>query len=501
MTKAKAGAKAKPSISFRVSTVMDRGEMIAARKHDMRLGPQPGYVDGDKSAENTVLSLTTGYDLLKSAWSRHVDRDAAAMEARRLEDRKAKAMWRAGIITFSTEAQALLGDKSPELEAKAAFEDFAKRHAVRLLWAIGHHDESSVHYHAMFENIRADGRCLRLNATDLSAEQELAAGHFAHLGLVRGTKKADRIAAGEPPSKTINRSVKQLHADLPAEIEALEEKLATAQARADKAEAKAQKFEGDADVAQARLERYQAKIKDLEEKIAKLNAISAKVPKLTADDLKPAVLKKRDFLGDIVEEPEMRAARVNQTIAKAFQPLVQSAQRVLLAETRANEAEMLQRASEADAGHYRELTAGLQPADLLQIAQLAEVKRAENKRLAAEQALVDEAQRRADALPSLLKKASGAALTFVEHAIAAIKKFGGHLAVDWKATGSAAVRESTREHGQSHESAFKAVFDLSPGHVRVTPEHKASELERARGLDAKAAQRPATPTPDSDYRP
>jgi hypothetical protein len=270
MSEATAEAQAKPSISFRVSKVMDRAQMTGARKHDMRLGPQPGYIDADKSAKNTALSLTDGYDLLKSAWSRRLDRDAAAMEARRIEDRKAKAMWRAGIITFSTEAQALLGDKSPEQEAKAAFEDFARRHGVRLLWAVGHHDESAVHFHAMFENIRDDGRCLRLNAKELSAEQDLVAKHFSKLGLVRGTKKADRIAAGEPISKTINRSVKQLHADLPAEIEAAQERLAKAQARADKAEANAKKYEGDADVALDRFNRYKVKVAEQEAKLAGL---------------------------------------------------------------------------------------------------------------------------------------------------------------------------------------------------------------------------------------
>ena len=273
MSEATAEAQAKPSISFRVSKVLDRGQMTGARKHDMRLGPQPGYVDAERSAKNTTLSLTDGYDLLKSAWSRRLDRDAAEMEARRIEDRKAKAMWRAGIITFSTAAQKLLGDKSPEAEAKATFEDFAKRHGVRLLWAVGHHDESAIHFHAMFENIRADGRCLRLNAGDLSNEQEIAAAHFAHLGLVRGTKKADRIADGEPPSKTINRSVKQLHADLPAEIEAVKAKLAKAQERAEKAEAKAKKYEGDADQALARLEGYEVKIALLKAELVDLTKI------------------------------------------------------------------------------------------------------------------------------------------------------------------------------------------------------------------------------------
>jgi hypothetical protein len=267
---ATAEAEARPSISFRVSTVMDRGRMTHARKHDMRLGHQPAYVDASRSDKNTLLSLSSGYDGLKSAWSRRLDRDSAEMESRRIENRKAKAMWRAAIITFSTEAQALLGDKSPEQEAKAAFEDFARRQGVRLLWAVGHHDETAIHFHAMFENIRADGRCLRLNAKELSAEQDLVAKHFSKLGLVRGTKKADRIAAGEPPSKTINRSVKQLHADLPAEIEAAQERLAKAQARADKAEANAKKYEGDADVALDRFNRYKVKVAEQEAKLAGL---------------------------------------------------------------------------------------------------------------------------------------------------------------------------------------------------------------------------------------
>jgi hypothetical protein len=41
----------------------------------------------------------------------------------------------------------------------------------------------------------------------------------------RGHRKADRLAAGAKPSEAVNRSVRQLHQELPVELEALNQRI------------------------------------------------------------------------------------------------------------------------------------------------------------------------------------------------------------------------------------------------------------------------------------
>ncbi|WP_143613174.1 hypothetical protein [Thiohalospira halophila] len=96
---------------------------------------------------------------------------------------------------------------------------------------------------------------------------------YNEIGIERGIRKVDRLKAGEPDSKTVHRSVKQLHADLPAEIEAAQEHtqevLAEAREQADVARTEAADAEAERERARERADEAQAELQALEEKIAK----------------------------------------------------------------------------------------------------------------------------------------------------------------------------------------------------------------------------------------
>lgn len=285
MTTAGSSPAGAPSLSFRLSTALNRAKMVAGRTHDMRIGRQPAYVDGSRSDQNVVLACAEGYDARGSGWSRFLDREAAQLEARRVRRTKAGTMWRSAILTFSRAAQELL-TTPPDVEARRVFEDFSARHGVRLLWAIGHRDESAAHFHAMFENVASNGMSLDLDRAALAAEQDIAASHFAHLGIVRGKKKTQRMLDGEDASTFIHRSVRELHRDLPAELEAARSALADTfasiekhQARAEAARLKAEEYAGDAQKAMERVQRYEERARHAQ---ARWEALQGQIEDLEA---------------------------------------------------------------------------------------------------------------------------------------------------------------------------------------------------------------------------
>lgn len=289
-------AAGSPALSFRVSKVLNRAAVMGSRMHDMRLGKQPSYVDGSRSDQNTTLALVDGYDKHGSAWSRFFSREEQELAARRKQQSKSQKMWRAAILTFSKEAQAIL-PSHPDAEALAVFRDFARRHNVRLLWSVGHRDESAAHYHAMFENVTGTGYALRLGVADLSAEQDIAAWHFRDLGINRGKSKRARIADGEDPSAFIHRSVRELHHDLPAELDAARKALAESfvsieknQALAEKARLKAEEYGETAQKALQRAQRYEERAQAAQQRWealqGQIEALEAREAALTARERK-----------------------------------------------------------------------------------------------------------------------------------------------------------------------------------------------------------------------
>ncbi|MDP1775346.1 MAG: hypothetical protein Q8K94_01890, partial [Moraxellaceae bacterium] len=220
------------------------------------------------------------------------------------------------------------------------------------------------------------------------------------------------------------------------------------------------------------------------------------IPVFSDELLRPAVVEK-GFFGR-TENSEERRTRVNAGIKKAVSPALALAEQAKAAQAKVESLEIaLAHSREASKELYSIYTDGLSNEQQTKLADIADAYRIENKRIAdadaavraeteASNAKLAEAQRRVDALPLRRKLASGAAQTFIEHAIAALKAVQNlWQRVDWGKTAADAIRESTTEHHQSHESGWKAVFDLSPGHVDVTESERAIKLDQARELDRK----------------
>jgi len=209
------------TLCFRIQAI-GRSQLLQQRRHDLRIGRMPRYVDKDRKDLNVTL-----YQLPEFGYTANIrktmDREEKEILKRAAHKTKVGRYWRMAILTFSHAAQQLLREKSelPHSEALEAAQDFAVRHKVKLISLDYHGDEAAPHYHITFDGIDNLGYAIRLNSKALSDEQDFFARHFSIWGIGRGKPKAQRIDNGEPWSAIIHRSVAQLHSDLPAEIAAI----------------------------------------------------------------------------------------------------------------------------------------------------------------------------------------------------------------------------------------------------------------------------------------
>ena len=295
-----------PSISFRLEALDGRG-LLGQRRHDLRIGKQPDYVDAKRAGENAALFRAEGWGRVEDESEEqdgariHQLMDACRTEIEGRAKRKTSVgkYWRRAIITFSHEAQKALADegKLPHAEALTAFKAFADAHGVKLLTVDFHGDETAPHYHANFEGVNDKGYALRLNREELSATQDQIASHFANYGLTRGKRKEERKAAGEDPSKWNHRTVRELHEqhlsdnnavltfqqeqiasynrelnELEQQIAAEQERLAKNEERAKKARQKAEADEAKADKALKNAETYERRAREAAQSLEQLEA-------------------------------------------------------------------------------------------------------------------------------------------------------------------------------------------------------------------------------------
>lgn len=216
------------------------------RKHDLRIGAQPDYVDGSLLHLNRILiAPLTG----------------AAMRTRAVERRERKPRERAmksnasvsmrGIITFGHQAQDLFGELPVERQ-DAAFLDLAQQVAARLnvdlTGLVVHMDESAIHAHFQLDSYDAHGNSVsdmvkRQQLTDLQdLTAEVLQQHCP--GIERGKRKAERLLAGAAPADVVNKRPSQLRRELAREIngqsyalDGLREEEAKLQKRIDKLQA------------------------------------------------------------------------------------------------------------------------------------------------------------------------------------------------------------------------------------------------------------------------
>lgn len=201
--------------------------------HDLRLGPQPEYVNAARSKLNRVLISPLTNNNLRDEWER-----IKKAVGKKGKLRSNQNLSYAGIITFGTEAQRIFEGLAADRQDMALHEvadKVAGRFGTKLTGLVVHLDESALHAHFQLRGISNNGTVLssQVKRGALRDVQTIAAevmGRHA-TGIERGKNKWKRIEEGEDYAATVNRSVRQLHDDLPKEIAEREAALVEVQAR------------------------------------------------------------------------------------------------------------------------------------------------------------------------------------------------------------------------------------------------------------------------------
>lgn len=206
------------AISVRVEHYA-RDKAARQRRHDMRDGPQPKYIQAELKSENSVIiEPPSAADFSSICQGRRTEKKRAM--------RSNAAVLTSSIITFGSEAQAWVKDLSkPDRDAmfQAVAEAVAKHLGADLSGLISHGDESAPHAHGYSPATRSDGKPLskvitRAIASELQDIAAAAARPWLPM-IERGNRKRDRLEAGASYADTVHRSVRQLHQELPADLE------------------------------------------------------------------------------------------------------------------------------------------------------------------------------------------------------------------------------------------------------------------------------------------
>lgn len=302
--------------------------------HDLRIGAQPDYVDAKRSPLNSVpVPYLTAKELSSVCLERRkgrAEKDGAKRQPRSMK--KDAAIGVAGIITFGKEAQPKIENLTPQ-EQDALFLESAQAVAKKLGTTLDglsvHRDESAIHAHFQLAGYGLDGNPLskKMDIKMCSSLQDIGARPFLKYGISRGEKIGDRIKRGDDYSKTIHRSVRQLHSDLPKELEAAQQRVAEMETKVEKTEGKLSQvnrnlvkahsdntdlkttnasLEKEKQRLEKRLSTYQKRLDDREAELNRLSQIGKKKPEMkTGTILEPQ--PKKGLLGrESVKKSEIK---------------------------------------------------------------------------------------------------------------------------------------------------------------------------------------------------
>jgi len=222
------------------------------RSHDLReKTTTPGYVDDDRTILNSpgdipslekiheanenmkfVARQETEAKFEKAKASGDDDKIKEAKKeknkCRKSYDRNGVVAYR-GILTFGTNARLGVIDKLSSQEQDSLALEAINRVANVLdstfFGITAHRDEASIHFHFYILATNKFGKKLNPTKPDLRKIQDEAAKPFNKFGISRGKSKEAWIKEGADSSKTIHKSVSELHADLPFELEAAKKEL------------------------------------------------------------------------------------------------------------------------------------------------------------------------------------------------------------------------------------------------------------------------------------
>ena len=273
--------KANPRAAMVRVEIRDAQGYANQRRHDLRIGAQPAYVNPDPPEPNRVfIQPMTTQEIKALARERRAQRDMA----RAMKSNSGVAV--VGIIGFGIEAQKMfeaLGPEDQERALRAAVARVAADLKTTVTGLVLHLDESARHAHFSLCGYDVTGQPLStwmgrgvLRELQTALHEELQA--FMP-DLERGRSRRARAEAGAAPHELVNRSVDELHIDLPFEIAEkrkelveLEEKIRTNEARAEKARIKAKAEDDRAAKALKNAETYDRRATEAREKAEGLEA-------------------------------------------------------------------------------------------------------------------------------------------------------------------------------------------------------------------------------------
>lgn len=254
------------------------------RVHDLRHGKQPDYVNGDLTHLNrTLIAPPTPAALTKICAGRRNSR-----ETKRAMKSGTNIAF-VGIITFGAEAQALflkLDEKAQDAAYLEVAQAVADRLNTTLEGLVVHNDESAPHAHMTFPAYDLDGQPLTKSVKRsalLKIQDDIAEIMGRHApGIERGRSRRARIEAGASVAETINKSVRELHADLPADLETKRRELAEASARVDEMRGRVEGLEAKAELTDKEAKRLETYRQRLADRIEAEESAKAEAERLTA---------------------------------------------------------------------------------------------------------------------------------------------------------------------------------------------------------------------------
>jgi len=285
--------------------------------------------------------------------------------------------------------------------------------ANRVIVCTEHHDESTPHLSVFVVPLTQDGR---LSAKEfvgsrgkLSADQTEFAKRVAHLGLERGLEG----------SKARHRRISTWYAGANGAAPQIPSVELPEPSMADRIKPK----------------EYGKRVADqvLRKLVPQVNSGNAKALKL--------------------DDTERRLESVEKLARRETKRANEAEHRALIAEeiVRLFTPEQIDFARNAKAEQQRQF-------EEVEAKQQAELEaRLHRRKIAAEK------QRRIEALPQLVRKVSGAAATFVQHALDALRLVNDDASrVEWVKVEGSAGREAMRDNGQEPKEVISAICDLSP---------------------------------------
>jgi len=331
-----------PSTCVRVKPLKARAAN-GHRNHCLRLTDYPDHVDCGRTISNTTIVPMPPVEDVSAECLRRRQAAFVPTEGSGAKSRMARTMGKnttpviSGLITFSTNAQPAINCLSVD-DQNRRFQEAAELVATELETSlcglVVHRDESAVHAHFALHGFGENGDSIsrKLKKATLSKLQDLGASAYADIGIHRGKYIGLRIKDGDPKHKIVNRTVHQLHHDLPIELAAAEQRLRDMQGKVDTTIAKLDAATADADDKNREIDKLRKQLDDRTTEIQRLDAL-VNEKGVAIDSLDKLLIDKKAELRAVgarieLPEPKTRTFRTkpqkNGRLSKGKQPETQT---------------------------------------------------------------------------------------------------------------------------------------------------------------------------------